>query len=117
MFFAAEEAPGALDRLAARKVDAAMRAGNHLFTGGRPGALSALARQARHDKVNNDESDDQKEELAQAELPCGATQAAFASRAVLSLRLVMLEMQVFFVSRVTVPAQGRQPVHAGYWSG
>ena len=58
MFFAAEEAPGILDRFAARKVDAAMRAGNHLFTGGWAGALAALARHAPHDEVNDDESDD-----------------------------------------------------------
>ena len=95
MFFAAEKAPGGLDRFAARKVDAAMRTGNHRLTGGRPGVLAALARQALHDKENDDDGENQKEELAQTELPSRATQAAFASRAVLSLQLVALDRRIF----------------------
>jgi len=117
VFFAAEKAPGGLDRFAARKVDAAMRAGNHLFPGGRAGMLAALARQAPHDKVNNDESDHQKEEFAQMELPCGAAQVAFANRAVLSLQLVALGGRISIRLTVTVPAHRRQPVRAGNWSG
>ena len=104
MFFAAKKAPGDLDRFAARKVDAAMRAGNHRLTGGRPGALAALARQALHDKENDDDGENQKEELAQTELPSRATQAAFASRAVLSLQLVALDRRIF--SRLTRDCTG-----------
>ena len=68
MFFAAEETAGGLKRFAARNVDPAMRASNHRLGRGGRGALPALACKTGQHEVNDDYCDEEKEELAHAEM-------------------------------------------------
>ena len=68
MLFAAEETAGGLERFAARDVDPAMRASNHRLDRGRRGAMPALACKTGQHEVNDDYCDDEKEELAHAEM-------------------------------------------------
>ena len=68
MLFAAEETAGGLERFAARNVDPAMRASDHRLGRGRRGALPALACKAGQHEVNDDYCDEEKEELAHAEM-------------------------------------------------
>ncbi len=88
MLFAAEKAACRLQCFAARKIDAAARAGDHGLARRRGcgalaplagcGALAPLARQALHDEVGDDYGDDQKEELAQTMASWDAAGARFA---------------------------------------
>jgi hypothetical protein len=45
-----------------------MRAGDHLLAGRSPSLLATLSGQRLHDKVDDDDGDNQEEELAQAAL-------------------------------------------------
>jgi hypothetical protein len=68
VLFAAEETAGGLERFAARNVDPAMSASNHRLDRGRCGALSALACKTGQHEVHDDYCDEEKEELAHAEM-------------------------------------------------
>ena len=68
MFFAAEETTGGPERFAARNVDPATRASNHRLDRGRRGALPTLACKTGQHEVHDDYCDEEKEELAHAEM-------------------------------------------------
>ena len=68
MLFAAEETAGGLERFAARNVDPAMRARNHRLGRGPRGSLPALACETGQHEVDDDYCDEEKEELAHAEM-------------------------------------------------
>src|SRR5882672_2966725 len=69
MFFTAEKTPLHFERLAARKIDTAVRAGNHRFDGWGLGLRAGLAGHAPQHEVDDDRGDDKKDKLAHAGVP------------------------------------------------
>jgi hypothetical protein len=66
MFFAAEKAAGIAERLTARQVHPAVRAGNHLLTGRRYGPIAASPGKSAQSKIHDHDHNQENQELAHA---------------------------------------------------